>query len=173
MSDVSLANDATYAAMTMRTLAQQARLQAADSPLPDLAELNNGELEQKMLELSGEMSALAAALPPELTKRGFVGRDADDATRAQMSTFRDLKLRLAWTAGTYAVRGGSLRDFAFSRGLQGYLRNWRLPKDKVEGEFGKLPLEWLNEKQRAEYLEMEKARAEKRAARKKKAAEGS
>ena len=90
-----------------------------------------------------------------------------------MDSFRDLKLRLAWTAATYVDRGMGLREFAFSRGLQGYLRDWRLPKDQAKREREPFPLEWLSEKQRQEYLDAQAAREKKKAGRKKKEAEGS
>jgi tetratricopeptide (TPR) repeat protein len=173
MSNSGMANDATYASMTMRTLAQAGRLQQADRPLEDLSAATPAELEQKMLEIGGELNALAASLPPEMVKRGFSGGEADEATRTQMSSFRDLKLRLAWTAATYVDRGMGLREFAFSRGLQGYLRDWRLPKDQAKREPEPLPLEWLSEKQRQEYLDAQAAREKKKAGRKKKEADGS
>jgi hypothetical protein len=172
-SNAHLANDATYASMALRTLAQTERLQAPDSPLPDLTAASPPMLEQQMLDIAAELNAMAASLPPEMVKRGYAGREADESTRATMDAFRDQKLRLAWIAVNYVDRGRPLREFAFSRGLQGYLRDWRLPKDRAKGERNPLPLEWLNEKQRKEYLDRKAAQAEKRAERKKAEAEGS
>jgi len=165
LADVARANDANYATMIMLTLSQEPKLRDPDRPLDDLSSLNSGELEQNMLDLAGQLGVLAGQLPEKLVKRGYGDRSGGPEMRAKMKEFRDLKLRLAWTAATYIDRGMPIRDFAFSRGLQGFLRNWRLVQPH-EPEAVKTPsLEWLNEDQRRAYLEQLKEREAKQAER--------
>lgn len=166
LGDVSRANDAIYAGMIMLTLSQEKRLRNPDRPLEDLTALNNGEMEARMLDLAGQMRTLAGQLPETTVKRGFSTQSDGSEVRVTMKEFRDLKLRLAWTSATYIDRGMPIREFAFSRGLQGFLRNWRLPHFQDKTPEGKdLQLEWLDEKQRAEYMALVEAREAKRAKR--------
>ncbi|MCZ6649342.1 MAG: hypothetical protein O7D35_01620 [Acidobacteria bacterium] len=168
LSDASRANDAIYATMIMRTLSQEKKLRNPDRPLEDLSSLNNGELEQQMLTLAGQMGTLAGQLPETAVKRGYSSRSGGREMRVKMREFRDLKLRLAWTGATYIDRGMPIREFAFSRGLQGFLRNWRPLNFSEGGESQELELEWLNEGQRDEYLALGKEREARQAKREEK-----
>lgn len=163
MADMAMANEATYAEMIMRTLAQEEQLRRPLQPLADLSNLNKTQLEDEILALAAGMGTIAADLPPRVVQRGFGGAMMDDTSRDTLRTLRDMKLRLAWLAAEYIHRGMPIRDFAFSRGFQGYLRNWQLPKtrDKTAGE--PLPMELLSPAQQQEYRENEKARAERKA----------
>ena len=118
--------------------------------------------------LAGQMGTLAGQLPETAVKRGYSSRSGGREMRVKMREFRDLKLRLAWTGATYIDRGMPIREFAFSRGLQGFLRNWR-PLNFSEGrESQELELEWLNEGQRDEYLALVKEREARQAKREEK-----
>jgi Tfp pilus assembly protein PilF len=168
LNDVSRANDAVYAAMIMLTLSQEKNLRNPDRPLEDLTSRNRGELEDQMLALAGQMGTLAGQLPENAVKRGYSSRSSGPETRRTMKEFRDLKLRLAWVGAAYIDRGIPIREFAFSRGLQGFLRNWRPLTFHEGGESEELDLDWLNEAQRDQYLAQVEARKAKQAQREEK-----
>jgi hypothetical protein len=120
-----------------------------------------------MLGLGQEMGELAAGLPEKTVKRGHAGRKDDDATRASMKVLRDRKLRLAWVAGEYVHRGHPVREFAFTNGLQAWMRPWRLPKmERGNREPVPLPVDVLSPEALAKFEAAEAERQKKAAARK-------
>ncbi len=148
----ALATEATYAMMIMRTLSQDDLLRDKERPLEDVKTLSRADLETRMDELAAEIQEVAAELPPELAKRGYARKDSDPTTVEAMQRLRDLKLRLAWAAAEYIVRGLPIREFAFASGMQSMLRNYDLPKDpqgRVAG--APPPLDIVGPAQRAEY----------------------
>jgi tetratricopeptide (TPR) repeat protein len=152
LAEPGLSTEANYARMNLETLGQKDRLLDAAVPLEDLAGVSRADLEGRMLSLGQELGELAAALPEALVKRGFVGPKADEATRSSMTALRDKKLRLAWVAGEYVHRGYPVREFAFTNGLQAWMRPWRLPKAEGSSrEPGPVPTDILSPEALAAY----------------------
>jgi tetratricopeptide (TPR) repeat protein len=167
LAEPAASTEANYARMTLETLSQKDLLVDSSIPVEELTGVSRADLEGRMLSLGQEMGELAATLPEEIVKRGYVGPKTDDDTRASMKVLRDRKLRLAWLAGEYIHRGHPIREFAFTNGLQAWIRPWRLPKaEGTHREPGPIPVDILSPESLAAYeaamAEREKKPAERK-----------